>query len=162
MSLTSLIPWRNKHQENDSGDSNPLVELSREFDRAMGAMLRGSLGWGEGFGEMSAWMPSLDLTEDDRTVTVRAEIPGVDPKDFNLSVNGNTLVISGEKREESEKKDKGVYHSERRFGSFHRMVTLPSEVDSDKVTADYAHGVLTVKMEKSPTAKSKRIEVKTS
>jgi len=162
----SLIPWRNKRQENDSVASTSLVDLNRELDRAFGAMLRGPLSWSDGlfghqdFGDMSAWTPSVDLTEDDKSMTVRAEIPGVDPKDLNLSVTGNTLVLSGEKREESEKNENGVFHSERRFGSFRRSVQLPGEVNSDNVTADYANGVLTVRLEKSPTAQSKRIPVK--
>jgi HSP20 family protein len=168
MSFASLIPWRNKRQENESRELNSLADLSREIDRAFGAMFRGSFGWGDnllspqGFGEVSAWSPSLDMTEDDHSITVRAEVPGVDPKDLNLTVTGNTLVLSGEKREQSEKNENGCYHSERRFGSFRRSVALPGEVNSEKVTADYANGILTVKMEKAPTAQSKRIAVKTA
>jgi HSP20 family protein len=106
------------------------------------------------------WLPAIDIVESDEHVTVRAEVPGIDPKDLNVSVLGNELVLSGEKKESSETKDKGYYRSESRYGTFHRSLTLPEGLDTEHVDAQYANGVLTLKLKKSPQFAPKRIEVK--
>jgi HSP20 family protein len=154
----SLIPWRNKRHET-RGELAPLTEFRHEVDRLFDSFLREPLGWSErGWNDL--WNPSLDVSEDEKSVTVKVEVPGVKPDDINLSVTGNTLVISGEKKESQERKGDGFYHTERRFGSFRRNVMLPPGVDGDKVTADYAQGVLTVRLEKSPEAMPRKILVK--
>ncbi|HEX5443312.1 MAG TPA: Hsp20/alpha crystallin family protein [Pirellulales bacterium] len=157
----SLIPWRNKHQETQRGDLAPLSEFRREVDRLFDSFLREPFAWPE-WGFSSPWNPSLDVRETDDAVMVRAEVPGVKPDDINISVAGNVLVLSGEKKEAEEKQGNGVRHSERRFGSFRREISLPAGIDADQVTADYAHGVLTVKIAKSPEAAPKRIPVTVS
>ena len=91
---------------------------------------------------------------------MRAELPGIDPKDLEVSVVGNQLVLSGEKRESSETKEKGVFHSETRYGSFRRTVPLPDGIDTEHVDAQYANGVLTLRLAKTAAAATKRIEVK--
>lgn len=154
----SLIPWRGKRHET-RGEVVPLSAFRHEVDRLFDSFLREPFGWGE-MGWNEWWNPSLDVSEDEKSVTVRAEVPGVKPEDINLSVMGNTLVISGEKKESEERKGDGFYQSERRFGSFRRDVMLPAGVDSEKVSAEYAHGVLTVRLEKSPDALPKKIPVK--
>ena len=112
-----------------------------------------------GFG----FTPRLDVEEKDDEVTVTAELPGVDQKDFELSLaDDETLVIKGEKREEHEDEKRGW--RERSYGRFERMISLPSEVDPDKVSAQFKNGVLTVRLPKSQTARqrSKRIEIAAS
>lgn len=156
----SLIPWRNKTRET-RGDLAPLTEFRHEVDRLFDSFFREPFGWGDG-GWAGLWNPSLDVAEDDKSVTVKVEVPGVKPEDIHLSVTGNTLLISGEKKESHEREGDGYYHSERRFGSFRRSVMLPAGVDAEKVNADYAHGVLAVRLEKSPEAQPKRIPVKTT
>jgi len=89
-----------------------------------------------------------------------AELPGIDPKDLDVTVVGNQLVLSGEKRESSETKEKGVYHSETRYGSFRRTVPLPDGIDTENVDAQYANGVLTLHLKKTAVPAAKRIEVK--
>lgn len=114
-----------------------------------------------GFGETAiGWGPDVEIRETDREVEVRAEIPGMDPADIQLSVQGNTLTISGEKREEREEENRDLYVSEIRYGSFQRSVELPEGVDPDRVTADYDKGVLRVKIAKNEAAAPKRIAVK--
>ena len=157
----SLIPWRNKHQETQRGDLAPLSEFRREVDRLFDSFLREPFSWPD-WSFAGPWNPSLDVRETDDAVTVRAEVPGVKPDDINISVTGNMLTLSGEKKETEEKQGNGFRHSERRFGSFRREIALPPGIDADKVTADYAHGVLTVKIAKSPEAAPKRIPVKAS
>ncbi len=93
-------------------------------------------------------------------MTVRAELPGIDPKDLDVTVTGNQLVLSGEKKESSEHDGKDFYHSETRYGSFRRMIPLPDGVDTENVDAQYANGVLTLHLKKTAPAAQKRIEVK--
>jgi HSP20 family protein len=155
----SLIPWRNKRHE-ERGDLR-LTEFRHEVDRLFDTFLREPLGWGERAWS-DFWNPSLDVSEDERSVTVRVEVPGVKPEDISISVTGNTLVLAGEKKESDERKGVGFCHTERRFGSFRRNVMLPPGIDPEKVTANYAHGVLTVRLEKTPTATPTCIPVKSS
>jgi HSP20 family protein len=156
----SLIPWRNK-REGQETELAPLVSLRGEMDRLFDSFLRDPFGvmewphWGVG-----KWSPAVDVAEDDKTVTVRAELPGIDPQDLDVTVVGKQLILSGEKQESTESKEKGVYHSETRYGSFRRTVPLPEGVDTEHVDAEYAHGVLTLRLPKTAPANQKRIEVK--
>ena len=104
--------------------------------------------------------PPLELTESDESVVVKAELPGLKPEDIELSVEGNSLTIRGEKKESSEKKEENYYHTERYYGSFCRVVALPSEVNTEKVTADFDNGVLAVTLPKVEESQRKRVEVK--
>ena len=106
-----------------------------------------------------SWYPALDIAEQDDGVVVKAELPGLKAEDIDLSVDGNSLTISGEKKDCSEEKDGSYYHVERQYGTFQRTITLPSEVDSDKIKATYNGGVLTVHLPKSESAKPRRIRV---
>jgi HSP20 family protein len=156
----SLIPWRNKLREGERTES-PLVALRSEMDRLFDTFLReplGAIDWplvGQG-----RWSPTIDVAETDEEVTVRAELPGMDPKDLDVSISGNQLVLSGEKKESSEDKGKDYHHSESLYGSFRRAVRLPEGIDAEHVDAQYAHGVLTLHLKKTPSAVPKRIEVK--
>ncbi len=107
-----------------------------------------------------SWLPALDVAERDDAFLVKAELPGMKNDDIDISVQGNVLSISGEKKESAEEKDKNYYHVERRFGSFRRDVTLPAGVDANKIEADYRDGVLTVVLPKSESAKPRRIKIK--
>jgi len=103
---------------------------------------------------------AVDVTESGQDVTVTAELPGVDPKDVEINVSGNTLTISGEKKQECEQKERNYYYMERSFGRFHRAIDLPNSVDPDKVDAVYKNGTLTITLAKRPEAMPKKIEVK--
>jgi HSP20 family protein len=158
----SLIPWRNKREDEAGRELAPLADFRREMDRLFDNFVREPFGWSTmGNGGLAGFAPSLDVTETDGEVTVRAEVPGVKPEEINISVLGDTLTLSGEKKEESEKKEGNVYHRESRYGSFRRSVQLPGGVDRDNVNADYANGVLTVRLKKSPEAKARKIPIKT-
>jgi HSP20 family protein len=114
-------------------------------------------GWGA-----AAWGPPLDVEETDKEILVRAEIPGMKPEDLDLAISGNSLVISGDKKENEEREEKGYLYQERRFGSFRREVALPSAVNADDVEAEYKDGVLHVTLQKTQEAMAKRITVKAS
>jgi HSP20 family protein len=107
-----------------------------------------------------AWGPRIDLAETDTEVTIKAELPGVDAKDLDINVTGNTLTIRGEKKHDREEKGGDYYYAERQYGGFHRTVQLPVSVETDKVDAEFKNGVLTVTLAKNPQGRPKRITVK--
>jgi HSP20 family protein len=107
----------------------------------------------------AAWTPSIDVVDGEREFTVRAEIPGLGPEDVELTVSGNALLLSGEKKEEQEDREKGFVRSERRYGSFRRMIPIPAGADPEKVTAEYDRGMLTIHLPKSDTRKPRQIAV---
>lgn len=161
----ALIPWKNKRHNNQNGGEvtpyAPLMELRSEMDRLFDSLLRDP--WGsltEGFGGGRAWLPAVDVSESDQEVTIRAEIPGVDPKDLEVSVAGNRLTLAGEKKEHSEKDGKNFHHSESRYGAFRRTIELPSGVDPNQISAEHSQGVVTIRLKKTHAAAPKKIEVK--
>jgi HSP20 family protein len=158
----NLTPWRNKPSEGGRGELSPMAALRSEMERLLDSFFREPFAaldwplWGS-----DKWSPAVDVAENDKELTVRAELPGIDPKDLEVTVTGNQLVISGEKKESSEHEEKDFYHSETRYGSFRRTVPLPEGVDAEHVDAQYANGVLTLRLPKTAPAAQKRIEVKT-
>lgn len=105
------------------------------------------------------WLPAVDVLDDKDKLTIKAELPGFKREDLDVSVHDNSLVISGERKSDEEKKDGEFYRSERFYGKFHRSISLPSTVDTGKIEARYRDGVLTVTLPKSDKAKAKQIEV---
>ncbi|NIR42794.1 MAG: Hsp20 family protein [Gemmatimonadetes bacterium] len=160
--MSTLMPWRSKSNDDD-GASTALSRLHDEVDHLFGRFFEDAFGVTPGMtaGDMG-WAPLLDVSETDDEIRVSAEIPGIDPKEFDVSVTGNVLTISGEKKEESEERKGNVYRTERRFGTFRRSITLPDNVDTEKVSADYDRGVLTVHLPKTEKATAKRIPVSAS
>ncbi len=139
----------------------PLGALRTEMDRLFDTFLRepfGGLDWPSG--SPGKWLPPIDVSEDDKEVVIRAELPGIDPKDLDVSVVGNQVTLRGEKKESSERKEKGYRQTETRYGSFHRTIPLPEDVDTEKIDAQYANGVLTLRLKKTAPTAAKRIEVK--
>lgn len=139
---------------------NPMEELERmrrEMERVAGDISGGS------FREPAAGVfPLLNVTEGKDVYYVRAELPGIKAEDFDISVTGNNLSISGERKIPVES-DKAKYHRrEREAGKFSRMISLPAQIDTAKVEARCSEGVLTMVLPKSESAKPKQITVKTS
>ena len=115
-----------------------------------------------GFNISDSFSPRIDISEDEKNINVAAEIPGVKKDNIKITLQDNILTIEGEKKKESEKKEKNLFRSERSYGSFKRCFTLPSEVDSDKVEAKFEDGMLHVtlkKLEQKPKTE-KIIELK--
>lgn len=106
------------------------------------------------------WLPSIDLKETKDTIVVKAELPGLDAKDVDLTLTDDILTIRGEKKEEKEEKDEHRFFVERYCGSFERRIKLPTLVKTDKIDATFDKGVLTVKLPKSEEAKTKEIKIK--
>ncbi|MDR4497737.1 MAG: Hsp20/alpha crystallin family protein [Candidatus Scalindua sp.] len=106
------------------------------------------------------WSPDVDVAENDNDIIVKAEIPGIDPKDIDISITGDTLTIKGEKKESKKEKSKSYHHIERSYGSFSRTINLPTRVITDKVAAKNNHGVLEITLPKKEESRTKKIAVK--
>jgi HSP20 family protein len=133
-----------------------LARLHDEMDNLLGRFF-GDWEWPV-FGQ-ARW-PALDVAEGENEYVVKAEVPGCKADDIDISIHGNVLTISGEKKEEQEKKEKGYYHVERSYGSFRREVSLGGDVDADKIEAACKDGVLTITLPKSEKAKATKIKIK--
>jgi HSP20 family protein len=144
----ALVPWR------PLGD---LSTLRREMDRLFERF------FGEEFPSpelpRAEWTPRLDMSETKDDIVVKADIPGLEPKDLDVSLMGDTLTIKGEKKEEKEEKDEHRHVVERRYGAFSRMVRLPAPVAADKIKASFKNGVLTITLPKTEEAKQKAIPI---
>ena len=110
--------------------------------------------------ESHEWLPSIDLKETKEKLVVKAELPGLEAKDVELSLTDDILTIRGEKKAEKEEKDEHYYFVERYAGIFERRVKLPTPVKTDKLDATFDKGVLTVILPKSEEAKKKEIKIK--
>ncbi|HEX73438.1 MAG TPA: Hsp20/alpha crystallin family protein [Candidatus Hydrogenedentes bacterium] len=117
--------------------------------------------WDFGFGALTLnGGPAIDLINDDDEIIIAAELPGLSEKDFQVELEGQRVVIRGEKKSAWEDKKDGYYYSESSYGSFYRAVPLPAEVNPDKAEAVYKHGVLRLRLPKTDAAKARRVKVK--
>lgn len=161
----SLIPFRTKRSSGmESGSLATLADFRNEMNRLVeGFFSRPSLAspWFETV-EAGQWLPAIDMSENDTQIHIRAELPGIDPKDVDVSVSEDRLVISGEKKSEKEASGEGWSHRESHYGGFSRAIPLPESVDPAKVTARYDKGVLMVELTKSPTSASRKVPVLTA
>lgn len=157
MAIRDLIPWSRQENrlpvpvstERDQGD-HPLLSLHREVNRLFDDVFRGfgapSLG---GFDRSLAW-PNLELGETDKEVRVTAELPGLDEKDVEITLEEGVLTLRGEKKAEVEDKDRG--YTERSYGRFERRIGLPRGIERDKANATFRNGVLTITLPKTEAA----------
>ena len=145
----TLVRFNKRHR----GD---LARLHGEMDDLFGGFFRGFDGPFAGY---KAW-PAIDVAEEEDAIIVRAEVPGCKADDINISVHGNMLTISGEKKLSEEKKQKGYYHVESSYGSFKRELTLPTDVDQSKIDATCKNGVLSVILPKAEKAKAIKVKIK--
>jgi len=107
----------------------------------------------------SSFAPPMDIYEDEHNITLKMEVPGIDEKDIDVRVEGNTLTVHGERKFEKEEKEENYRRVERQYGSFTRSFTLPSSVDPSQVSANYDKGVLKISLAKKAEAKPKQIKV---
>ncbi len=140
----------------------PFQELDRmrsEMDRLWDSFFedRPTVRTGDWMGE---WLPSLDFSETKNEFVVKAEVPGMSPKDIDISMTNGVLTIHGEKKQEKEAKEENYHFVERNYGSFSRSIRLPGEVRGDKIKAACKDGVLRVTLPKSEEAKKKELKIK--
>jgi len=136
-----------------------------EMDQIFGRLERDWPQWPGLFGRSDVgrgMVPELDVRENDKTITIEAELPGVDEKDVSVKLANGILIIKGEKKQEREEKEENYYLAERSFGSFERSLRLPDTIDDGKVEARFDKGVLKVIAPKRPEAvkAEKKIEIK--
>ncbi len=133
-----------------------LATLHNEMDDLFDSFFR---GLDRPFAGYKAW-PAIDVAEEDNAIVVRAEVPGCKAEDIDISVFGNKLTISGEKKFAEEKKEKGYYHVESSYGSFRRELTLPTDVDPKKIEAECKDGVLSITLPKAAQSKAIKVKIK--
>ncbi|GAB6888452.1 Hsp20/alpha crystallin family protein [Desulfothermus okinawensis JCM 13304] len=103
--------------------------------------------------------PAVNISENEKEVKVRAELPGLDPKDVELTIQNNTLILKGEKKLEEEEKKDNFHRIECSYGSFYRSIPLPTEIDESKVSAKFKNGVLEIRLPKKEEARGKKIPI---
>lgn len=143
----ALVPWRQFPE---------LASFRQEMDRFFNRFLGLFPGGEEALG---MWAPSIDVSETKEAVRIRAELPGLEAKDLDVSVSNDVLTIKGEKRQEREEKDEHFHRVERTYGAFVRSVQLPAAVASEKAKATFKNGVLTITMPKTEESKRRAIQI---
>jgi HSP20 family protein len=126
---------------------NRVNSLFRDFNEGESAMTTAS------------FIPAVDIYEDEKKVVLKLEVPGIEEKDLDVSVENHTLTVKGERKLENEEKQENFHRIERRYGSFYRAFTLPNTVDTENVAASYNAGVLKLELKKKPEAQPKQIKV---
>ena len=144
----AIIPWSRCNQ-------NELTRLYGEMDGLFDHFFR---GLDRPFFGPKAW-PAIDVAEQDDAVVVRAEVPGCKAEDIDISVYGDTLTISGEKKDSRQENGDGCYHMESSYGSFRREISLPTEIDAEKIVAVCKAGVLSVTLPKAEKTKAVKVKV---
>jgi HSP20 family protein len=144
-----IAPWRRS-----AGMRPYWREMDDFFNRFFRNMPLTERGW--------EWAPSVDISETDGTIILKAEMPGLEAKDIDIDITGDMLTLKGEKKVEEERKEERYYCRERHYGSFQRSFQLPAGIQSDKVDADFKNGILTVNIPKSEESKQKKIDIKSS
>lgn len=158
MAMRDLIPWSRGGGGLPArrGEDNPFMTLHREMNRLFDDVFRGfdlaPFGSERMFDRLTRDWPSLEVSETDKEIKVSAELPGLEEKDVNVELANGVLAISGEKKTETEDKDR--LFSERYYGRFERRIPV-EDVDEDKIAASFKNGVLTVTLPKAPQAQSK-------
>jgi HSP20 family protein len=141
------MPWTG------TGMGTLKQEMDRLFDRFL------DVKWDE-WPALGEWAPSMDISETKDSLVAKVEVPGMEQKDIQISLQENLLTIKGEKKQEKEEKDERYHRVERSYGTFMRSVRLPVGVDASKVTATFKNGLLTVTLPKTPASKGTMIPIK--
>lgn len=159
--MMNLIPWKREDVQDRNGGGmqlSPISSMRMDWDRLFDRFLD------------DAWAPlaatshglPLDMSETDDEIRVRAEVPGIEPENLDISLAGDVLTLSAQKMDEEESESGTRRYSERHFGSCRRAVQLPCPVDPDRVSADHENGVVTITLQKAETVRPKRIAVKSA
>jgi HSP20 family protein len=145
-----MMPWRSRQ-------ISPLSSLQSEMNRMFEDFFNQPFGFPLQRTRMqAAVVPALDVREDEHGITVTAELPGIDAKDIEISVQDDVLEIRGQKCEEQKNEQENYYMVERSYGAFSRRVTLPAEVESEQAEASMNNGVLTLHLPKAQTKAGKK------
>jgi HSP20 family protein len=149
MAIVRWEPFRNLMTAQD--------RMNRIFNDAFRGV--GSTTGEEDWALGGAWAPAVDIYEHEGNLVLKAELPGIDPKDVDVRVENNVLTLQGERKFESEVKREEYHRVERAYGTFSRSFTLPNVVDTDKIKAEFKDGLLRVVLPKREEAKPKQISI---
>jgi HSP20 family protein len=144
-----LMPWKS------GKEANALSSLRREFNDLFDRFWSGALEPMQ-FGR---WTPAVDISETDEQIVVEAEVPGMEPEQIDVALEGNVLTLKGEKKDVRTDEGQNYHRVERQYGAFVRSIQLPTAVEIDKVSASFKNGVLQVTLPKSEDAKPKRVAI---
>lgn len=150
----SLIRWNPLDELELSDPFRPFERMFEEFWRNWPTRMF----WPDT--SRTVLRPAMDVIENDNSMTIRVDLPGLSPDDVKIEVQDNVLTISGEMGDTIEKEGDRYHYRERHYGSFQRSLRLPSTLDTDKVDASFENGVLTIVLPKRPEAQPKQIQVK--
>jgi HSP20 family protein len=150
--MKNLSPWRGFSVTPFEGFRQEMEQMMHRF---FGEPYRGNGG-----ATLETWAPRVDVEETDKEMLVKADLPGVDPKNVEISVTNDVLALRGERKEQHEEKKKNYHRIERFQGEFYREIPLPAEAETDKVAATSVKGVVTITIPKKAGAQSKKIFVK--
>jgi len=139
-----------------------LLATEREFDRIFREAFSPLFSEREAELSTRAWAPAVDIFETESNIVLKAELPGVEPKDVEVRVEDNTLYLKGQRKFEKETKEENYHRIERSYGSFARSFALPNSIDGEKVAAEYKDGLLTLTLPKREEAKPKTIRINVS
>lgn len=146
MNLVRWNPWREMptlHNRFDRLFDDPFFRMARMDQNP----------------DLGLWNPAVDLYEKDDFFVIKAELPGVDKNDINVDLKDRVLTLSGERSHDNEVKEENYYRKERSYGKFQRTFTLPADVNSDKITAEFKDGVLRVEVPKPKEKKAKQVTI---
>ena len=149
--MKSFLPQR--------GGVGLLDDMRREFDSMMTRFF-GENAVADEETSRFVWAPRVDVSETDKALMVKADLPGVAPEDLEVSISNGALILRGEKREEKKEQKEDYKRSERFVGRFYRSIPLPEGCDAERIDAKTAKGVVTVTIPKKPAAQPKKIAVK--
>jgi len=169
MNLQKFSPWNwfKREEQGGSGEllparrgDDPMTRMHREMDRLFEDFF-GSFDKPSNWHSELVLKPSIDIAESNKAYRISVEVPGVDEDDIDLTLDGDALIICGEKRQESEDDEEGFHRVERSYGSFRRVLTLPTDADPDGISAKFRNGVLKIRVPrtKESSGSRKRIEI---
>lgn len=148
-------PTASHHSVQRMEQNLPFMRLHQEIDRLFDDAFRGLnfpvaalFGHDESGGNMQVLRPAVDIAEHDTQYTITIEVPGIDENDIQVQVDDDALIIQGEKKLESERRDANFHRVERSFGSFQRVLTLPVDADAESINASFKNGVLTLTIDR--------------
>ena len=164
MELNDLVPFRHRRRgATKSAALSPFEQMHEEMDRMFEDFLP-QFSTARELDKRFDFLASVDLSETDDALELKADLPGMEDGDIDVTLQDGALLISGERKHESEKKRKNYYRAERAYGAFRRAIPLPCEIDEDGIEARFKKGVLTIHMPKSPAAREnqRKIEINAS
>ena len=148
-----IVPWK-KRDDTDLFFS-PLADFRREIDDIFDRFFGRSIA----LRDEEIFTPRIEVAEDEKSYLVKAELPGMDKNDIEVTLDDNVLTLKGEKKEEKEEKGKKSYYKETRYGSFYRQIPFPESIDEEKVNAKFKKGVLSLVIPKKEAKNKKSIKI---